>query len=56
MYKYAIGSDPTFKEAVVRSRQIKQRFPDAFIIAVKDNKIIPLDQALKELQPINTKN
>ena len=48
MYKYAVGSSPTFQEAVTYSKQVKERFPDAFIIAVKDNKIIPLDQALKE--------
>jgi N-acetylmuramoyl-L-alanine amidase len=48
MYKYALGSCTTFQEAIAFSRQVKERFPDAFIIAVKDNKIIPLDQALKE--------
>jgi N-acetylmuramoyl-L-alanine amidase len=48
LYKYAVGNYQTFKEVIDYSRQIKERFPDAFIIAVKDNKIIPLDQALKE--------
>jgi N-acetylmuramoyl-L-alanine amidase len=50
MFKYAVGSSPTFQDAIVFSRQIKEKFPDAFIIAVKDNKIIPLNQALKESQ------
>jgi N-acetylmuramoyl-L-alanine amidase len=52
IYKYAVGSYPTFQEIIPYSKQIKERFPDAFIIAVKENKIIPLDQALKE----STKN
>ena len=52
IYKYAIGSSPTFQDIIPYSKQIKERFPDAFIIAVKDNNIIPLDQALKE----STKN
>jgi hypothetical protein len=56
MYKYAVGSIPTFQEAITYSRQIKEKFPDAFIIAVKENKIIPLDQALKESQHLNSKN
>jgi N-acetylmuramoyl-L-alanine amidase len=50
MYKYAVGSSPTFQEIIPLSKQIKELFPDAFVIAVKENKIIPLDQALKESQ------
>lgn len=48
IYKYAIGSSATFQDIIPYSKQIKERFPDAFIIAVKEDKIIPLDQALKE--------
>ena len=55
MFKYAVGSSPTFQEAITYSKQIKEKFPDAFIIAVKENKIIPLDQALKESQHLNLK-
>jgi N-acetylmuramoyl-L-alanine amidase len=50
IYKYAVGSNRTFQEAIAYSKQIKEKFPDAFIIAVKDNKIIPLNQALDETQ------
>jgi len=50
VYKYAIGSSPTFQEIITYSKQVKERFPDAFIIAVKDSGIIPLDQALQETQ------
>jgi N-acetylmuramoyl-L-alanine amidase len=56
MFKYAVGSSPTFQEIIPFSKQIKERFPDAFVIAVKENKIIPLDQALKESQLSNTNN
>ncbi len=48
IYKYAIGSSATFQDIIPYSKSIKERFPDAFIIAVKEDKIIPLDQALKE--------
>jgi N-acetylmuramoyl-L-alanine amidase len=50
IYKYAVGSSPTFQEIIAYSKQVKERFPDAFIIAVKDSGIIPLDQALQETQ------
>jgi N-acetylmuramoyl-L-alanine amidase len=50
IYKYAVGSSPTFQEIIAYSKQIKEHFPDAFIIAVKDAGIIPLDQALQETQ------
>jgi N-acetylmuramoyl-L-alanine amidase len=56
IYKYAIGNSPTFQEILQYSKQVKEKFPDAFIIAVKEGKIIPLDQALKESQPQTTKN
>jgi N-acetylmuramoyl-L-alanine amidase len=56
LYKYAVGSARSFQEAVAYSKQIKEKFPDAFVIAVKENKIIPLDQALQNLQPYTPKN
>jgi N-acetylmuramoyl-L-alanine amidase len=56
IYKYAVGSSRTFQEAITYSKQIKERFPDAFIIAVKEDKVIPLDQALKESQQYNPNN
>jgi N-acetylmuramoyl-L-alanine amidase len=56
IYKYAVGNNPSFQEAIVYSRHIKERFPDAFIIAVKADKIIPLNQALTETQQTNSNN
>jgi N-acetylmuramoyl-L-alanine amidase len=56
IYKYVVGGAPTFQEIIEYSKQIKERFPDAFIIAVKEGEIIPLHQALKESQQITSKN
>ncbi len=48
IYKYAVGNKQTYEEIVEYSKSVKTRFPDAFVIAVKDDKIIPLSKALKE--------
>jgi len=50
IYKYAVGKKQTYREIVEYSKSVKTRFPDAFVIAVKDDKIIPLSKALKELK------
>ncbi|HEX2396319.1 MAG TPA: N-acetylmuramoyl-L-alanine amidase [Bacteroidales bacterium] len=48
MYKYAVGQSKSFEEIVAYSKEVRQKFPDAFVIAIRDNEIIPLQQALKE--------
>jgi N-acetylmuramoyl-L-alanine amidase len=53
IYKYAVGSSSTFPEIISYSKQVKEKFPDAFIIAVRKTDIIPLDQALQETQQKN---
>lgn len=50
MYKYAVGLAYTYADILKYSKRIKTHFPDAFIIALKDNEIIPIHKALKELQ------
>ncbi len=50
IYKYAVGNKQTYAEIVEYSKQVKSRFPDAFVIAVRNDKIIPLSKALKELK------
>ncbi len=50
VYKYAVGKKQTYEEIVEYSKSVKTRFPDAFVIAVKEDKIIPLGKALKELR------
>lgn len=49
IYKYTVGSKKKYTEIIEYCQQIRKQFPDAFIIAVKGNKIIPLDIALKEV-------
>ncbi len=45
-YKYTTGRFGEYAAAVKYRRQIEQIYPDAFVIAIKDNKILPLQQAL----------
>jgi N-acetylmuramoyl-L-alanine amidase len=47
-YKYLTGSKKTYNEIVEYSKKIKNRFPDAFVVALKDGKIISMEQALRE--------
>lgn len=44
-YKYVVGSKPTYAEAIEYSKWVKNRHPDAFIVAVSNGKIIPLSEA-----------
>ena len=47
-YKYATGSFQEYSEAVKYRKEIESLYPDAFVIAVKDNKILPLQQVLEQ--------
>lgn len=47
MYKYAIGSSNSFNDIVAYSKEVREKFPDAFVIAVRGDQIIPLKEALK---------
>ena len=47
-FKYAAGSFTDFSDAVSYRKKIEILYPDAFVIAVKDNKILPLQQALEQ--------
>jgi N-acetylmuramoyl-L-alanine amidase len=49
VYKYAVGMKKDYGEILTYSKWVKNRYPDAFIIAVKDGKIIPVPDALNEL-------
>lgn len=48
-FKYTIGNKKSYDEIVNLCQQVKKSFPGAFIIALKGNKIIPVEIALKEL-------
>jgi N-acetylmuramoyl-L-alanine amidase len=47
-FRYAAGSFTDFSDAVNYRKKIEAIYPDAFVIAVKDNKILPLQQALEQ--------
>ena len=47
-YKYASGRFSDYSDAVEYRKKIEAIYPDAFVIAVKDNKILPLQQALDQ--------
>jgi N-acetylmuramoyl-L-alanine amidase len=46
LYKYASGSFADYSSAANYRKKIESMYPDAFVIAVKNNKILPLQQAL----------
>ncbi|MBN2347202.1 MAG: N-acetylmuramoyl-L-alanine amidase [Bacteroidales bacterium] len=50
MYKYAVGELYNYSEIVEYSKWVRNRFPDAFVIALKNGEIIPVEQALKEIK------
>lgn len=45
-FRYAAGNFVNYNDAVEYRKQILGLYPDAFIIAVRENKIIPLQEAL----------
>jgi N-acetylmuramoyl-L-alanine amidase len=47
-YKYASGRFAEYQDAVKYRKKLEEIYPDAFVIAVKDNKILPLQQALEQ--------
>jgi N-acetylmuramoyl-L-alanine amidase len=47
-YKYAAGSFTDFSAAANYRKKIEVFYPDAFVIAVKNDKILPLQQALEQ--------
>lgn len=53
IFKYAVGNSSTYDEILEYSKKVKKYFPDAFIIAVKNNRIISVNEAIEELQAEN---
>ena len=47
-FRYAAGNFTDYTAAVGYRKKIETYYPDAFVIAVKDNKILPLQQALDQ--------
>ena len=48
-FKYIVGSETSYHDALERCKAIKSDFPDAFVVASKSGKIIPLSDALEEM-------
>ena len=48
LYKYTVFCKPTYKEIVDVCKEVKQFYPNAFIVAVKNGKFIALGEALKQ--------
>lgn len=47
-YKYVTGKFTEYEDAVRRRKELKGIYPDAFVIAVKNDQVIPLQQALNQ--------
>ncbi len=48
-FKYLVGKEDSYHEALERCQQIKADYPDAFVVASKNGRIIPLKDALEEI-------
>ncbi len=48
-YKYAVGNMVSYDDILEFNRNVRKDFEDAFIIAVKDGEIIPISEALKNI-------
>jgi N-acetylmuramoyl-L-alanine amidase len=53
MSKYATGCFSDYLAAVKYRKEIESIFPDAFVIAFKDNKILPLQEALDQKKELS---
>jgi N-acetylmuramoyl-L-alanine amidase len=48
-FKYVINEQMTYHEALDKCTEAKNDFPGAFVVAVRNGKIVPLGEALKEI-------
>ncbi len=46
-FKYVSGSFKTYEEALAYRKSLENIYPDAFVVALRNNKIIPLQQAME---------
>ncbi len=49
-FKYVVGRTNSYTTVLSTCKNLKKTFPDAFIIAVRNSKIIPVKEALKEIK------
>jgi N-acetylmuramoyl-L-alanine amidase len=48
-FKYMIGPQPDYHKALDLCQELKSDFPDAFVVALKNGKLLPLSEALVEI-------
>jgi len=48
-FKYLVGRETNYYKALESCKEIKKNFPDAFVVASKNGKLIPLNDALMEI-------
>ena len=48
-YKYLVGQEMDYHRALEKCQELKNTFPDAFVVASKDGKLMPLSDALAEI-------
>jgi N-acetylmuramoyl-L-alanine amidase len=48
-YKYATGHFSSYREAADHRKIVQNSFPDAFVIAVRGDEIVPLQEAIEKL-------
>ena len=48
LYKYAVGEADNYEEIIEVKESVREEFPGAFIIALRNGKIISLDEALSQ--------
>jgi len=47
-YRYVTGNFNDYPDAVKHRKNVEALYPDAFVIALRDNKVLPLQQALEQ--------
>jgi len=48
-YKYMVGKEKSYNNVLGHCMEVKKDFPDAFVVAMKDGKLIPLNEAIEEI-------
>ena len=48
-FKYMVGKESSYHTALDKCKTIKSDYPDAFVVASKSGKLIPLNEALEEM-------
>jgi len=48
-YKYIVGQNTSYTEVLDHCSIVKKDFPDAFVVALKNKKILPLSEAIEEI-------